>query len=55
MPAMSLSRKEKLRRSKMPLTKTGKKIEKNMKKEYGEKKGESVFYATMHERKEESN
>ena len=30
----------------MPLTKKGKKIEKAMKKEYGEKKGEQVFYAS---------
>lgn len=31
----------------MPLTKSGKKVMKNMKKEYGEKKGESVFYASI--------
>lgn len=30
----------------MPLTKKGKKIEKNMLKEYGKKKGEEVFYAS---------
>lgn len=30
----------------MPLTKKGKKIKAAMKKEYGEKKGESVFYAS---------
>jgi len=30
----------------MPLTKKGKKILKAMKKEYGSKKGESVFYAS---------
>lgn len=29
----------------MPLTKTGKKIKSAMKKEYGSKKGESIFYA----------
>ena len=29
----------------MPITKTGKKIMSNLKKEYGEKKGEGVFYA----------
>jgi hypothetical protein len=29
----------------MPLNKKGKEIMKNMKKEYGEKKGEAVFYA----------
>lgn len=30
----------------MPLTKKGNKIEKAMKKEYGEKRGESIFYAS---------
>ncbi|MGW8324112.1 MAG: hypothetical protein ACWGNI_00320 [Desulfobacterales bacterium] len=30
----------------MPLTKKGSKIMKNMKKEYGSKKGEQVFYAS---------
>lgn len=30
----------------MPLTKKGKKILKAMKKEYGKKKGEAVFYAS---------
>jgi hypothetical protein len=30
----------------MPLTKKGKKIKTAMKKEYGAKKGESVFYAS---------
>lgn len=30
----------------MPLTKKGSKIMKNMKAEYGEKKGTSVFYAS---------
>ena len=30
----------------MPLTKKGNKIMRNMKSEYGEKKGESVFYAS---------
>ena len=30
----------------MPLTKKGKKIMKAMKKEYGSKKGETVFYAS---------
>lgn len=30
----------------MPLTPKGKKILRNMKKEYGGKKGESVFYAS---------
>lgn len=31
----------------MPLTEKGKKIKKAMKKEYGNKKGESVFYASQ--------
>lgn len=31
----------------MPLTKKGKKIKSEMKKEYGEKKGEQVFYASQ--------
>ncbi len=30
----------------MPLTHKGKKIERSMEKEYGEKKGEKVFYAS---------
>lgn len=30
----------------MPLTPKGKKIKRAMEKEYGEKKGESVFYAS---------
>jgi len=30
----------------MPLTKKGKTIKKAMEKEYGEKKGKSVFYAS---------
>ena len=30
----------------MPLTKKGKEIMRNMDKEYGEKKGEQVFYAS---------
>jgi len=30
----------------MPLTKKGSKILSNMKKEYGKKRGESVFYAS---------
>lgn len=32
----------------MPLTKKGKKIMKAMKKQYGSKKGKSVFYASKH-------
>ncbi len=35
----------------MPLTKKGKKILKNMEKEYGSKKGESVFYASINKGK----
>jgi len=35
----------------MPLTKKGKKIMKAMKKTYGAKKGESVFYATAQKKK----
>ena len=30
----------------MPLTKKGKKIMRSMKKQYGKKKGETVFYAS---------
>ena len=35
----------------MPITKKGKKIMKAMKKTYGAKKGESVFYATAQKKK----
>lgn len=35
----------------MPLTKKGKKIKKSMKKTYGEKKGEQVFYASINKGK----
>ena len=35
----------------MPLTEKGKKMMSAMKKEYGSKKGESVFYATMKKKK----
>ena len=35
----------------MPLTKSGKKVMTNMKKEYGEKTGESVFYASINKKK----
>ena len=31
----------------MPLTAKGKKIKKNMEKEYGKKKGKAVFYASQ--------
>jgi len=35
----------------MPLTKKGKKVKSEFKKEYGSKKGEEVFYATENKRK----
>ena len=35
----------------MPLTIKGKKIKRNMKKNYGPKKGEQVFYASINKRK----
>ena len=35
----------------MPLTKSGKKVLSEMKKEYGSKKGEDVFYASMNKKK----
>ena len=31
----------------MPLTKKGKKIKRNMMKEYGKEKGEEIFYASQ--------
>lgn len=34
----------------MPLSKEGKKVLAAMKAEYGDKKGEEVFYATMNKR-----
>ena len=34
----------------MPLTKSGKKVMTNMKKEYGEKEGKSVFYASINKK-----
>lgn len=34
----------------MPLTEKGKKIKKEMMKEYGNKKGESVFYASQNKK-----
>ena len=39
----------------MPLTKSGKKVLRNMKKEYGEKKGEEVFHALMNKNKKGSS
>mgnify|MGYP001338846283 FL=1 len=35
----------------MPLTKKGKKIMKSMREQYGDKKGESVFYASANKGK----
>jgi hypothetical protein len=35
----------------MPLTKTGKKVKRKMKQEYGVEKGESVFYASINAKK----
>ena len=35
----------------MPVTKSGKKVIASMKKEYGEKKGEEVFYALINKGK----
>jgi hypothetical protein len=35
----------------MPLTKKGKKVKKSFEKEYGKKKGESIFYATENKKK----
>jgi hypothetical protein len=35
----------------MPLTASGEKVMGNMKKEYGEKKGKSVFYASINKGK----
>ena len=35
----------------MPLNKKGKKIMKSMKKQYGKKKGEEVFYASLNKKK----
>lgn len=35
----------------MPLTKSGKKVLSEMEKEYGAKKGKSVFYASINKKK----
>ena len=35
----------------MPLTEKGKKIMKSIKKQYGNKKGEAVFYASKNKKK----
>ena len=39
----------------MPLSKTGQEVMANMAKEYGAKKGEQVFYATMNKNKTKSS
>lgn len=39
----------------MPLTKKGEKVLANMKKEYGAKKGKSVFYASIKKGKKGSS
>lgn len=39
----------------MPLSKSGKKVKENMEKEYGKKKGDQVFYATMNKGKKGSS
>lgn len=39
----------------MPLSKSGKKVLGNMKKQYGSKKGKSVFYASMNKKKKGSS
>ena len=35
----------------MPLTKSGKKVMRSMTKQYGKKKGKSVFYASINKKK----
>jgi hypothetical protein len=39
----------------MPLTKSGKKVIKKMKEEYGKEKGRKVFYATINKNKKGSS
>jgi len=39
----------------MPLTKSGKKVMRSMKKQYGAKKGKSVFYASLNKKKKGSS
>lgn len=39
----------------MPLTKSGEKVLSSMKKKYGKKKGESVFYASINKGKKGSS
>lgn len=38
----------------MPLTATGKKVLAEMKKKYGSKKGEEVFYSSINSKKKDS-
>ena len=35
----------------MPLTKSGRRVKKSMEKQYGKKKGEQVFFASMNKGK----
>lgn len=46
MTGSQLTNKLKYILTNMPITKKGKKIMSNMKKEYGDKKGKQVFYAS---------
>lgn len=39
----------------MPLTKSGRKVISSMKKQYGEEKGEEVFYASINKKKKGSS
>ncbi|MCP5375192.1 MAG: hypothetical protein H6743_03750 [Rickettsiaceae bacterium] len=39
--------KENLENNYMPITKTGKKVKSSLVKEYGKKKGESIYYASI--------
>jgi len=39
----------------MPLTKSGRKVKRKMRKQYGEKKGEEVFYASINKKKKGSS
>jgi len=39
----------------MPLTETGRKVLREMKKKYGKKKGEEVFYASINKKKKGSD
>lgn len=35
----------------MPLTRSGKRVQKKMRKTYGKKKGDEVFYASINDKK----